>query len=287
MPPAIKIIHLTDLHLKKPPGTVLGIDPSERLATVIRSVNDNHADAALCVVTGDIADMAEPEAYRLAREMLSALSVPLALTLGNHDARTPFRQAFPTIATSEGGFIQDAIDLGPVAVVIVDTLDEDHPGQGLVCGARLAWLDRQLEVLAPKPVIVFMHHPPLSIGLAWFEPMLIANGSEVMAVLRRHENVLHLAFGHAHVNTSGTWQGLSFSGSRGTCHKILAHPARQTAEYVDQGAAYDLMIFSGNGLSVHSIDPAGPNRLIGREFATADEKGEFENLRNDRVESWM
>lgn len=287
MPAFLKIIHLTDLHLKAPGGDVLGIDPARRLATVIASINRNHADAALCVVTGDLADLAEPAAYRLAREMLAGLVVPVALTLGNHDARAPFRESFPLAPESPGGFVQSAVDLGPLAVVVIDTLDEEQRGVGRVCVRRLAWLEATLGRLKPKPVIVFMHHPPMRIGLPWFDPMLIGNGDEVLALLHRHDHVAHLAFGHVHVNVSGVRHGLSFSGSRGTCHKILARPTPAEALYADQGAAYDMLLFAEGLLAVHSIDPAGPNRLIGRETPTPDERGAFEMLRGKTIDNWM
>jgi 3',5'-cyclic-AMP phosphodiesterase len=287
MPPFLKIVHLTDLHLTDRQDTILGIDPRERLDTVITSIKRHHADAACCVVTGDIADAAAPEAYRFAQERLSELPIPVVMTLGNHDLRAPFRQAFADAAATEGGFVQSMIDLGSVAAVLVDTLDEAQAGQGLVCGERLAWLDRVLSALAPKPVIIFMHHPPLSIGLAWFEPMLVANGEEVMALISRHRHVVHVAFGHVHVNVSGVWRGVSFSGSRGTCHKILAQPSLNQADYVDQGAAYDLLLVARDAVSVHTIEPAGSNLLIGREFPTPDGKGEFINLRDRPTPHWM
>src|SRR5262245_25772413 len=101
-----KIIHLTDLHLRGPGGLVLGIDPAVRLAAVVASINNNHADVACCIVTGDIADAGEVEAYAIAKELLSSLRVPLYMTLGNHDRRHAFLEIFPDVAVSPGRYLQ-------------------------------------------------------------------------------------------------------------------------------------------------------------------------------------
>ena len=282
-----KIVHVTDTHLCADGRSVLGIDPVERLRTVVRSINENHADAAYCVLTGDIADAGEPAAYALAHDCLAELRVPLRITLGNHDLRAAFRASFPEVPSIGSGFAQSAFELGNVACVLVDTLDEEHPGQGRVCPVRLAWLEAELARLSDRRIVVFMHHPPFSIGIAWFDPLLIVNGEEVVDILLRRGNVMHIAFGHVHLGTCGTWRGISYSGSRGTCHKVLADPTANHADYVDQGAAYDVLLISDEGVCVHTIDPAGPNRLIAREFPTEDERGAFELLRGSATDRWM
>lgn len=282
-----KIIHVTDTHLCADGRRVLGVDPAQNLRDVVRSINENHADAVLCVLTGDIADAGEAAAYELAGNILDELRVPLAVTLGNHDSRAAFATSYPQAPASDCGFVHSIVEVDDFACVLLDTLAEDHAGQGRVCGTSLQWLDAELDRLSDRRVIVFMHHPPLSIGIRWFDGLLLSNGAEVMDTLVRHGNVLHVAFGHVHLGVSGTWRGISFSGSRGTCHKILADPAADCAEYVDQGPAYDVLLVGDDGVTVHTIDPAGPNRLIARERMTEDEHGAFEHLRNATIDRWM
>jgi len=282
-----KIVQITDPHLCPPGETVLGLDPAKRLQAVVRSVNENHGDAALCVVTGDLTDQGEEEAYRLLRSCLSELEVPYHLLLGNHDARAAFFQVFPQVETDDGGFVQTGIEVGETTCILLDTLDESRPSAGFLCERRLSWLDKQLAASAGRQVVVFMHHPPLSIGLNWFDGMLLDNGAEVMDRLMCRGNVAHIVFGHVHVNTSGVWHGVSYSASRGTCHKILSDPAAEQVDYVDQGPAYDILLLGGGGVSVHSIDPAGPNDLIAREFPTPDGRGSFELVGPTGAQRWM
>ena len=282
-----KIIHVTDTHLRPPGETVVGLDPAARLRAVVSSINQNHADAALCVLTGDLADQGEPEAYEVLRDCLAALEVPVRLLLGNHDARAPFCRAFPAQPRDDGGFVQSTAVIGDTACLFLDTLDEERPGEGFLCSARLRWLDAQLRLFAGKPLVVFLHHPPLPIGLAWFDSMLLANGRAVIDRLAGRPGIAHVAFGHVHVNTSGTWCGVSYSASRGTCHKVLSNATAARADYADHGPAYDLLLLGDDGVCVHSVDPAGPTRLIACEFPTEDGKGSFQLFEREGEQRWI
>ena len=93
----MKLIQVSDLHFV-PPGTRLfGIDPRAHLAAAIEDINAQHADAELCLFTGDLADHGDPQAYAALAETLAALRLPYRLLIGNHDQRDSFIQAFPEV----------------------------------------------------------------------------------------------------------------------------------------------------------------------------------------------
>ncbi len=70
------------------------MDPIPRLEAVIEAVRSlpNRPDAVL--VSGDLTDDGAEAGYRLAREMLDRLEVPLHVIPGNHDDRARLREAF-------------------------------------------------------------------------------------------------------------------------------------------------------------------------------------------------
>ncbi|MCA1953346.1 MAG: metallophosphoesterase, partial [Hyphomicrobiales bacterium] len=92
----MKLIHLTDTHLVLPGQMLYGLDPAARLAAAIADINAQHADADLCVVTGDLTHWGEPEAYALFRERMADLRVPHVAMVGNHDRREACLAALPT-----------------------------------------------------------------------------------------------------------------------------------------------------------------------------------------------
>jgi 3',5'-cyclic AMP phosphodiesterase CpdA len=116
---------------------LLGIDPRARLEAAIADINRHHSDAALCLFTGDLADRGEPEAYDALRETLAALQIPYRLTIGNHDDRDHFLNAFPDAPRDENGFVQTVLATDGGRVILIYTND---PGRhtGDFCARRQA-----------------------------------------------------------------------------------------------------------------------------------------------------
>ncbi len=83
-----KIIHLTDTHLGcARTRYCMSLDPYARLKAAVQDISERHADADLCVVTGDLTHHGLPEEYAAFREVIADLSVPVRLMIGNHDKR--------------------------------------------------------------------------------------------------------------------------------------------------------------------------------------------------------
>ena len=117
----MKIIQITDLHLVPKGRSLFENDPGVRLEACIADIAANHADADLCVITGDLAHHGEHGAYIRLREALEALPVPVRLVIGNHDARDEFLQVFPEEPTDADGFVQSFIDTDAGRLLVLDT----------------------------------------------------------------------------------------------------------------------------------------------------------------------
>ena len=169
----MKLIQFTDTHFIPPGKTLYGRDPSIALERCIADINQQHDDADLCVVTGDLTHWGEPEAFEHLKEHLSALKIPWRLLVGNHDVRDEFVKWFPDQVLDENGFVQSTEDYAPGRFIFLDT---NEPGrhEGWYCETRLAWLDAQLKNTGEQDVFLFMHHPPFDIGI----PSLVAESLE-------------------------------------------------------------------------------------------------------------
>ena len=87
----MKIIQITDLHLPAPGQSLWGLNPYERLESALADIEALHADAELCVISGDLADKGEPEAYGWLADRLASFPLKTVLMIGNHDDRAALR----------------------------------------------------------------------------------------------------------------------------------------------------------------------------------------------------
>lgn len=250
----MKVIHLTDPHLVPPGRRLYGLDPNERLAAAISDIAANHADAALTLVTGDLAHHGESAAYAALREALDRLPMPWHLLIGNHDDRPAFTAAFPEVALDDHGFVQSVVTTSACSFVLLDTHEPGTDG-GVLCERRLAWLDRVLAE-AENGVVLAMHHPPLALGLAPMDAIGLEPSTELAAVLARHGNVRHILFGHVHRPVHGAWNGIPFSTHRGLNHQVALHgevaPGGVLGSH--EPPAYGIVLIEPASITVHVHD---------------------------------
>lgn len=215
----IKIVHVSDTHVVPAPHHLYGLDPRERLSRVIEDIRARHEDAHLCVVSGDLAHWGEAEAYADLAARWARLPVPVVLMIGNHDDRPRFLATVPNPMVDGDGFVQGLRLIGDLTCLFLDTAT---PGShhGTLCSKRLAWLARRLDETGGD-VAIFMHHPPLAVGVAPMDAIALEQTEAFAAVLAPHRARLrHIFFGHLHRPVAGNWRGYSFSGLRGLNHQL-------------------------------------------------------------------
>jgi Icc protein len=215
----LKFIHITDTHLVEQGQALYGLDPCRRLARCLDSVIQDHSDAELCVVTGDLAHLGHRDAYRQLAEQLGRLSMPVLLILGNHDNRANFREFFPQAQTNANGFVQYEAPIGQYRGIFLDT-NEPGVSYGVLCEKRAQWLaDRLAE--DDQPVLLFMHHPAFVLGIPSMDRIALLDTKPFQAALEGHTHrIKHLFFGHIHRPIFGSWRGIPFSTMRGTNHQV-------------------------------------------------------------------
>ena len=60
----MKFIHISDIHLVSQNGPLNGSVPSDRLKKCLDDIMQWHSDAKFCVISGDLSEFAEIEAYQ-------------------------------------------------------------------------------------------------------------------------------------------------------------------------------------------------------------------------------
>ena len=211
----MKIILVSDLHLVAPGETLFGMDPLRGLETCIADINRTHADADLVVFAGDLTNDGEAAAYEALAERVAHLAPPHRFMMGNHDDRARFLRMLPQPA-DEDGFVQSSVDIDGARIILLDTLWPGHVA-GLLCDARLKWLDRRLGATAKA--LIFLHHPPFRLGIPALDECRLSEPDRLLSLIRKHGNVRHLFAGHVHRLAHGSWQGIPFTTVRGTNHQ--------------------------------------------------------------------
>jgi 3',5'-cyclic-AMP phosphodiesterase len=249
-----KLIVLSDLHVLPTGNRIIGIDPLQRLRDAIGHINRWHSDADLVAILGDLVHDGGAGSYAALRGALSALAVPVQLILGNHDWRSLFRAEFPGVPIDENGYVQARVDIGHHTLLMLDTLNEGEEC-GDLCSIRLAWLDAQLQAAHTRPVLLFLHHPPMATGFPGMDAVRLARPNALLEVIRRHANVRHIFAAHIHRTISGSWCGIPFSIFKSPVHQQpMDLVARDSTLSVAEPAAYGIVLLGAEDIIVHTDD---------------------------------
>ena len=211
----MKLLQLTDIHLTPPPGTIAGRDPVANLDGALAHAIASHPDAEAVFLTGDLSDWGDGSDYDHLRARIADMPIPVHPGIGNHDDRSAFLDAFPHLQTD--GFVQYRVDLPGHVALMLDTWEEGtHAGS--FCEARAAWLDDRIAE-ADAPVLLFLHHNPVPIGIAPMDEIMLRGAHRLGEVLNAHPGrVRHIFHGHCHLPLSGSFNGVPLSAPRGTNH---------------------------------------------------------------------
>jgi 3',5'-cyclic-AMP phosphodiesterase len=195
------LAQISDLHIK-PPGRLAydKVDTAAFLRAAVASLLQQNPLPVAIVATGDLVDGGHAEEYAHLQEILSPLGLPCYVVAGNHDERHSLRQAFRgpgfDYLDQTGEFLQYAVDLGELRLLVLDTVVPGE-GWGQLCQARLRWLDERLAEDS-RPTLVAMHHPPFDTGIDHMDAMGLEGADAFEAVISRHAHVERIVCGHLH-----------------------------------------------------------------------------------------
>jgi 3',5'-cyclic AMP phosphodiesterase CpdA len=213
------IAQITDIHLGFDQG-----NPDEynrqRLDRTLRSLVEMQPRPDILVVTGDLAEEGDDDAsYARLREAFAPLPFPVHMAMGNHDSREPFIATFPE-ARHADGFIQYAIEDGPLRILVLDTLEVGRHGGGF-CETRAAWLRARLAEAPDRPTLIVLHHPPIETGLSWMtEDPEAPWVRRLREIVEAQSNIVALIGGHLHRPVITQWAGTTLAVCPSTAPQV-------------------------------------------------------------------
>jgi 3',5'-cyclic AMP phosphodiesterase CpdA len=243
------ILQLTDLHLR-PPGQLASgrIDTARAVREAVAAIQGLVPAPDAVVLTGDLADEAQPAEYAYLRELLAPLRCPVFLLAGNHDDPAVLRAAFPDHAyLPREGELRYSVSIGALQLVALDTTVRGQP-HGVLDAGRLQWLAEALDACGERPVVVALHHPPFATLIGHMDAMGLLEGAQALeALVRAHPNVQRVICGHVHRPVQ-----LRFGGSIAS---ICPAPAHQIALDLRTDAAAAWTLEPG-AFQLHVWEPA-------------------------------
>lgn len=258
------IVHVSDTHLAVVDAPTASQNSAARLRTLMSRLVETGLRPEAIIVTGDVADRGEPEAYATVRGLVEpaaeALGARVIWVMGNHDDRAAFRSGLldEPAATTE----VDRVEwLGGLRIIVLDTT---VPGRhwGEITPDQLAWLADVLAEPAPEGTVLALHHPPvpcvqdLAVSVELRDQHLlrpVLEGSDVRAILG----------GHVHYSTFATFAGIPVSVASSTCYtQDLFMPDRGTA---GRDAAQSINLVSVYEDTIqHSVMPVDEGLRVSR-----------------------
>jgi Icc protein len=255
----MKIIHFSDIHIHD--QLILGQNSTERFQAALKHVYDNHLDADLFVISGDLTHHGHLQSYKKLKEILDKENLPLhllpKLILGNHDNREVFKKIFTHVPIDENSFVQYENNFNSKRFIFLDTnLPKTH--QGHYCKKRLIWLKNKLEIAAKeqKDVYLFMHHNPLAMAEEDADYLGIQEKNKLKELFIQFSNIIkHIFFGHQHLTVSGNLVGIPFSAPRSISHPLVTNYSKEyRLGTANTEPNYNIILIKDDSLIVHTED---------------------------------
>ena len=241
-----RILQLSDLHaFADPDGRLFGIPTRELLQDVLAHVQETGVRPDHVVVTGDHTHDELSETYAAVRELLEPFLDRLWPLPGNHDDRAGLRSAFPDRIPGDGAdritfaFSADGwLCLG---------LDTHVPGAvgGRIGADQIEWIRGQLDDRRPRAAVLFMHHPPVELGLAWLDRIGLEDADLLQDLLAEDPRARLVCCGHVHHESSNhvataevvtvPSTGLQFSPVSDVAQFVTAPPGYRIIELHENG----------------------------------------------------
>jgi Icc protein len=255
-PPTHVIAHISDTHFLGGKRPLYGkVDTDRTLIRALEQFEQSGSVPDAIVITGDLADLGEPDAY----ERLKALVEPAAARLGarliwvmgNHDERAPYASIL--MGNPETDAPQDAVyDIDGLRIIALDsTVPGYHHGE--LTDDQLEWLAGVLATPAEHGTLIALHHPPNPTPIEIMAIIELQDQARFADVIRGTD-VRAILGGHLHYSTSGTFAGIPVSVAAATCYVIDNSAPAGSLVGIDNGQSVNLVNIYDDSV-VHSIIP--------------------------------
>ena len=239
----LEVIHISDTHFGPDRfHTVRGTNVYERSVALVAAINALPFEPDLIIHTGDVVNDPDTDAYALAAEVFSELTIPIYFATGNHDDVSMMREALTfgphqSLVPTADGRLCYRITGGKCDDVEFFVVDGQVPPKD---GPHGQLSDDQIqavfrEISGSRPVAIFLHYPLSPIGSAWIdEHLLLKNGAAFrVALASQCGNQLRGVFtGHLHRGLQLYQDGVFQSGVSSPACEFTSGPEDDFCDFL-------------------------------------------------------
>lgn len=251
------IAHISDTHLLGGNRKLFSkVDVKKNLNDLLDRLRATGMTFDAFVFTGDLADVAEPEAYRWIRHQVEPVAAELGAkviwVMGNHDEREPYaRELFDE--KSDGSPHDRVYDINGLRII---SLDSTVPGyhHGELEDSQIEWLQAELATPAKHGTILALHHPPIRSHNPLVRMIELFRQDKLEAALAGSD-VRTILGGHLHYSTFGMFAGIPVAVASATCYTVDMGMSKDNLMTAVDGGQSIQLVHVYDDTVVHSVIP--------------------------------
>ncbi|MBF0187652.1 MAG: phosphodiesterase [Magnetococcales bacterium] len=208
----VQLIQLSDTHLMaQEDGILYDREPCATLEQIMERVRERFPRVRMAVLTGDLTQDGEPEAYRLLERTLAPFRCPVYALPGNHDDPDMMAKEL----TGSPVRVARSVIMSGWNIIFLNSAVPGEPG-GHLTEDELNRLDELLKERGDMPALIALHHHPVPIDSAWMDAIALDNPEDFFTVIDRHLHVKGVIFGHVHQSVDQDRGPVRFLGAPST-----------------------------------------------------------------------
>ena len=203
-----EVVILNDIHITGIPEEMIPAnakDDDDHLRATVKQILALQKKPAAVIINGDLALAIGTAAdYTVIRELIAPLrdaGIPVHLTLGNHDVRDIFMQAFPEMKSASAlkeHRHNSLIDLPSTRLILLDTLDQSPGPSGKLGAEQIAWILAKIDEVPTKQVVLIGHHNPQVGGDTSHYKGGLVDTADFWPEIAKRDQVKAYIHGHTH-----------------------------------------------------------------------------------------
>ena len=265
------LVHLSDTHILPTEDARLDgvVDTLANLRAVLERVAEAGLRPDALVVSGDLANSGDLPSYERVRRELNTfaerLGAQLIVAMGNHDARSAFRQALLDLPPSEEP-VEYVRWIGELRLIVLDSTVPGAP-YGEVRPGQLAWLAGELSTRAAEGSIVILHHTPVPDATP-LAGLLTLHGAEQLEAVVRGSDVVAVLAGHAHHAIASAFGGVFCYAAPATAYSVDPLVLDECVLRGVQGSGFGVVrVFDGRAVALTISMPSSGQQTYRHELS--------------------